>query len=177
MAKNSKRPKKPNATGRNDTERFVKLDEWMLRSKSYRLLSAPARALLVEFLRLYNGSNNGHLWISQRDAALAIGVRQHSTAAKYIDELIERGFLKIMVPGSFNNKTRHATTYALTMHKIGEAQPTKEFMDEKLLSKEEKRRAAQLTLSWRKKKPSGLNGIPAGYLHEYENQPRRAGIA
>ncbi len=60
---------KPNATGRSMTSRFARLDHRLLESAAYRALSPNARALLVELTRMDNGSNNGALWLSVRDAA------------------------------------------------------------------------------------------------------------
>ena len=62
-----------NATGRNNTSRFVRLDYRILNSNAYRSLSPNARSLLVELVMLYNGENNGSLYLSVRDAARAAG--------------------------------------------------------------------------------------------------------
>jgi DNA-binding transcriptional MocR family regulator len=50
------------------------------------------RALYIEVKRRYNGSNNGELFLSHRDAARAIGVSKN-TVGPYFDELQERGFI------------------------------------------------------------------------------------
>src|SRR5436305_9553855 len=105
-----RRKRKVDATGRNRNHRFVALDFALLGSDAYRSLSTGARALLVEFNRLYNGANNGELYMSQRKAAELVGVANHATAAGYLRELQDRGFIRQKIKGSFDNKTRFATT-------------------------------------------------------------------
>src|SRR5690242_3929299 len=98
-----RRRAKYDPTGRGERpDRFVKLDFNLLETPAYRSLSTGARALLVEFNRLYNGNNNGQLFMSQRDAAKMVGVTSHTTAAAYIEELKDRGFIKVRTKGSFS---------------------------------------------------------------------------
>ena len=165
--------RKVNAKGRNEFEKFVKLDHYMLSSDAYRLLSPQARVLLVEFIFKFDGRNNGLLFMSQRDAAKVLGVATHQTAGKYVDELVCRGFLEVVLPGSFDNKQRHASVYRLTM-KTNENQmgpPTKEFMSIQL-SDEEKSRVARMQPSWLQHKPRGRTYIPVGYVDAVDNQLR-----
>lgn len=171
MANRKNKKRAVDATGRNKNAKYVKLDEWLLKAPAYRLLTAGARALLVEFLRLYNGGNNGRLYLSQRDAAKVLGISTHQTAGKFLNELEARGFIRVVVPGSFDNKDRHASTYRLTMWEYNGKPPTKEFMSLKLTEKE-KSRVAKNTPSWAKLRPAGAKILPDGYQDEWENQPR-----
>src|SRR5689334_1265733 len=88
-----KKTKKPNSTGRNSTSRFARLDHRMLASNAYRALSPNARSLLVELVMLYNGENNGSLFLSVRDAAHRIGLADASAASRAFDELMALGFI------------------------------------------------------------------------------------
>lgn len=117
-----------NATGRarHDT-RHVRLHEFLLRSCAYRALSVYARAALVEFYRLYNGQNNGELFLSERKLAEQLGASR-KRARKAIQELREMGFITIQVPAGFSRKTRHATCWRLTEFPCDGELPTKDFM-------------------------------------------------
>jgi len=121
---------KPTQKGRSkdDCRKFVRVRDWEFQSPAYRLLSGNARALLNEFKFLYNGSNNGMLFMSWRDAALAIGVSSPRTAAKAIQELIDKRFIRVRTRGSFSNKTGQAATYILTEFEYGGKEGTKDFM-------------------------------------------------
>lgn len=159
MGRNRKR--KVDATGRNTNYRFVALDFALLGSDAYRGLSTGARALLVEFNRLYNGANNGELFMSQRKAAELVGVSNHVTAAGYLRELEDRGFIKARIKGSFDNKTRLATTWVLAQHRYNEQPPTREFMRWRA-SSEQKRRVRKLTITGSKSAPIDLSDWPDG---------------
>jgi hypothetical protein len=118
-----------NSKGRSKgSERFVKLEHWILESEAYRDLAPGPRALLVELISMFNGNNNGDLWLAWRDAALRLNLGTHATAGKYIDELIDHGFIRKNRVGSFNNKTNMATTYILNHLPYRGKPPSKEFM-------------------------------------------------
>ncbi|MBX7456652.1 hypothetical protein K3152_00175 [Qipengyuania sp. 1NDH17] len=177
MAKKRNKKRKVDATGRNTHEKFVMMEHWLLSSPAYRLLSPPARALLVEFRYRFNGVNNGQIFMSQRDAAKVLGIATHATAGKYIKELVARGFLQVVVPGSFDNKQPLASVYRLTMVTNADEKgpPTKEFMSLSLTDAE-KSRIEKMKPSWAKRRPVGLKSLPDGMVHEFENQPRDAQI-
>lgn len=75
MSQSRFRKRKPgrrvNATGRSigGDGHHVRFYQWELKSPAYRSLSLGARALLIELKSLYNGSNNGDLFLSVREAA------------------------------------------------------------------------------------------------------------
>jgi len=85
-----KRPYKHHKKGAG---RFVQLPEWLLASEAWRSLKPGPRALYVELKRLYNGSNNGRLYLSHRKAAEALGVHRN-TVGSYYEDLISRGFIR-----------------------------------------------------------------------------------
>ncbi len=99
-----KRRNKPNATGRNPTSRFVRLDHQLLTSPAYRSLTTNARALLVELTMLHNGENNGSLYLSVGDAAARMGVADPHTAGRTFDELEIRGFITMTKESYFQVK-------------------------------------------------------------------------
>jgi hypothetical protein len=109
-------PKRHNQKGRSTTERFVSLPHYMLRSPAWQSLSPVAVKVYVELASLYNGSNNGRLALSARDAAERVGCSKN-TAARAVVELIKKGFIDLCSRGHFDRKTPHAAEYRLTLHR------------------------------------------------------------
>lgn len=77
----------------NSVARFAKLEHRLLRSTAYRACSPNARALLVELVMIYNGANNGRLFLSVRDAAARMGVADPRAARAAFDELATLGLI------------------------------------------------------------------------------------
>lgn len=102
--KTRRRPNRPNATGRNETSRFVGLRYNLLESNAFRALSPNARALLIEIVMLYNGQNNGSLFLSVRDGAARMGVVDVTAARRAFDDLIELGFIEMTQDALFTIK-------------------------------------------------------------------------
>ena len=98
------RRNKVNATGRNNTSRFARLDYRILTSNAYRALSPNDRALLVELVMLYNGENNGSLYLSVRDAAHRMGIADLSAACRSFDTLQILGFIQLAQDAYFHVK-------------------------------------------------------------------------
>lgn len=116
MAKRRNR-NRVNATGRNNTSRFVRLDYRILNSNAYRSLSPNARSLLVELIMLYNGENNGSLYLSVRDAAHRMGVADLAATSRAFDDLIVLGFIEMTQESFFQVKaseTSRARCWRLT---------------------------------------------------------------
>ncbi len=116
MGKRRKR-NKVNATGRNATTRFVRLDHRLLTSSAYRALTPTARCLLVEISMLYNGENNGSLYLSVRDATDRLGLSDMTSTTAAFNELQELGFIEMTNKAHFvvksSDKSR-ARTWRLT---------------------------------------------------------------
>jgi Homeodomain-like domain len=108
-------PKGHNRTGRSRTDgRFTSIPEIVLASPSYVHTSPVARAALIEIARLFNGSNNGRLGLSVRQAADRLGCSK-DTANRAIRELQEHGFIEPAVKGYFCTKSApRATEWRLT---------------------------------------------------------------
>lgn len=110
----------------------VRLYWWEIESAAYRSLRPAARALLVELKALFNGLNNGELFLSVREAAKRLGCGKN-LAAELFEELQDRGFIRPNEVGAFNMKSAarrgKATTWILTEHPLGNATAgTREFM-------------------------------------------------
>ncbi len=99
---------------------------WMLNTAAWRSLGAVAQALYVALRKRYNGSNNGKIGLSVREAASELHVAK-DTASKAFRTLEDRGFIRAAQRGDFNWKRRHSTTWVLTDQNCGDELPTKEF--------------------------------------------------
>lgn len=97
-----------------DAGRFIQLPVVVLECPNYRLLSYPARALLLELAIQFRGSNNGSLLLSY-----AFLKKRGWTSSDVIHrakkQLIELGFIYETVKGCRPNK---ASWYALTWRGI-----------------------------------------------------------
>jgi hypothetical protein len=113
--------------GKRKGEKHVRLHRWLLNSQAWIQLSPPARSLLVELYDLYDGENNGELFMSVREASWRIGISVNP-ARKAIAELREKGFIRPHQRGAFTYKERHATNWVLTEFSFAGALPTRDFM-------------------------------------------------
>ncbi|MEJ1999854.1 MAG: helix-turn-helix domain-containing protein [Maritimibacter sp.] len=77
---------------RGNTASFIKLDTWIFERPAYRRLGLGARCLHMELIRVYNGYNNGRLFLSHRLAADRLGCSRN-TVSRYYRELEEAGFI------------------------------------------------------------------------------------
>jgi transposase len=74
--------------------RHVQLPEWVQASEAWSGLKPGPRALYVELKRRFNGSNNGDICMSHREAAKALNVHRN-TATGYFAELEGHGFIRM----------------------------------------------------------------------------------
>jgi hypothetical protein len=121
-------PKRPRRNKRIDAP-HVRLYGWLLNSPAYLSLSCPARALLVEVTRLYNGRNNGQIGLSVRRVSERCNIAR-GTALRAFAELQERGFIELVTKGAFSRKSPHASEWRVTFwtcDATGEL-PSKKFM-------------------------------------------------
>ena len=115
---------------RGKFERFVALRYWLLKSPAWRSLPANARAIYVEIAACYNGSNNGGISYSVRQAAEALHISK-PTACRMLRLLQDRGFIQCTKRGAFSRKTvREASEWCLTEYHSNYpvAHATKDFM-------------------------------------------------
>ncbi|MGJ8583877.1 MAG: hypothetical protein ACSHXD_07300 [Marinosulfonomonas sp.] len=74
--------------------RHVQLHEWLQATEAWTSLKPGPRALYIELKRRFNGSNNGHIVFSHRDAASALNVNRN-TVGPWFEELQDRGFIRM----------------------------------------------------------------------------------
>ena len=103
--------RKINATGRNETERFLPISYAMAQSAAFRSLNGPALKVWVELRSRFNGVNNGKLTLSLDEAARLLGIGK-ATAQRAFAELEEKGFIAMTRQGQWYG--RLASEYAVT---------------------------------------------------------------
>jgi hypothetical protein len=84
--------RRPYKSKKRGFARFVQLHEWMLKTPAWRSLPPGPRALYIEIKRRFNGSNNGEIFLSHRDAADALAVHRN-TVGPWFKMLEDRGFI------------------------------------------------------------------------------------
>jgi len=90
---------------------FIALPNIVCKHPAWKELSADARCLYIELKFRYNGSNNGFIGLSCREAAEVFHGGK-DTARTRLKELQDHGFIKRVHKGHYQN--RHATTWLLT---------------------------------------------------------------
>lgn len=115
------------------TDRFVRLPYRLLTSNAYRSLPPNARSLLVELTMIYNGGNNGSLYLSVRDAAARLGTADTTAASRAFDDLAALGFIEMTQDAHFRVKAAdksRARCWRLTwLCGPGRRMPTSEFLE------------------------------------------------
>jgi hypothetical protein len=103
-----------NAKGRNKHSRHIRLDHSMLGCPAFVGLTGNAVKVLLHIASLDNGSNNGAIVLSVRQAGEATGLAK-SPAARAIAELTDAGFIVPTSIGAFSVKAGPAaSTWRLT---------------------------------------------------------------
>jgi hypothetical protein len=117
-------------TGRSKVgSRYVALRHYMLNSPAWRALSFPAKAALIELMKLYNGHNNGQLAMAATILADLLGCSK-THADRALNELEDKGFVGLQKVGTFRRRDRLASEYFLTEYKndVSGERPTTKFM-------------------------------------------------
>ncbi|RYG86529.1 MAG: MarR family transcriptional regulator [Alphaproteobacteria bacterium] len=110
-------PAKHNHTGRSKAgPQFVQLFRFILQSAAWSELSAIERAVYLCLAEIYNGTNNGFLGLSVRNAAAACNINK-DTAARALRRLAELGFIERSQAGAFGRKVRHSAEWRLTAYR------------------------------------------------------------
>jgi len=99
----------------------------MMQSAAWRSLTTQQRAVYLELEYRHNGSNNGFVSLSVREAEDACNISK-DTAAACLKVLAERGFIRCTQRGAFTYKKRHASEFELTAWPVGDELPKKDFM-------------------------------------------------
>ena len=122
----ARKPRRANATGRNAHSQFILLHHYVLNCLAWKSLSPSAKALLLAVWQRHNGTNNGEISFSVREAA-NIGLSKDQ-ASRAFNELMERGFLKVHRQALFTTKNKEARTWEITAERFGDNAPSKDFM-------------------------------------------------
>jgi len=83
---------RPNKKGRNSGPSFTQLFHYMQDCLAWTTLTPADRAVILELARRYDGSNNGRIGLSARDAADRCWINK-DTATRCFRTLEERGFI------------------------------------------------------------------------------------
>lgn len=117
----------------------VRLYKWFLKTEAWQACSVYERSLYVALKERYNGTNNGAIPMSYREAEIALGCSNKPIPAAFRG-LEQKGFIRKQTLGSFHWKTlptgekgKRATEWILTEYPIDEPvrsvmPPTKDFM-------------------------------------------------
>lgn len=131
---------------------FIQMHRWMVESPAWRSLSPYSRCLYMEIKLRYNGSNNGGISLSYREAERLLGCSNKPVPAAF-RQLQETGFIKPQQKGAFKGIPL-ATTWLLTElpqdMPIRSLVPGKDFMNWR--APEKKTRHAESGLSPRRER-------------------------
>ncbi len=132
MAKSKQRNRKDNMKGGADKSRFARLDHRIIESAAYSALTPNSRSLLIELTAMENGSNNGLLWLSVRDAAARMGVTDTKAAQAAFEQLQALGFIAMTREAHFVVKVAEASRarcWRLTWQAVeGQRGPSHEYL-------------------------------------------------
>lgn len=92
--------------GKERQDRYFQLHHYMLKTNAWGALSPAARVVYVQIGYRYNGSNNGRITFSVREAATECNLAKN-TAHRAFNELIDLGFIEETRHGSLSRKTYH----------------------------------------------------------------------
>jgi len=140
-------------------ERHVRLYHELLDSAAYLALTCPARCLLVELLKLYNGKNNGHIALGMREAAERLGCNKDTVPYRF-DELRAKGLIRLATPGWFSSKGRHASEWIITCADYDGEPATRDYLTWQGQDFEIPTRQPKAS-GWAKRKPK-LRVVPQG---------------
>ena len=110
---------------RASREHYLMLHDSLLNSAAYLDLKPPARALLIEFGRIYRPSRNGRLSISTREATTRLNVTE-PVALKAFADLASHGFIRLKNLESWTE--RKAREWELTMFSVDGREPANDWL-------------------------------------------------
>jgi DNA-binding MarR family transcriptional regulator len=84
-------------------DRYFQLHHYMMKTDAWRNLSSAARAVYLQIGFRYDGSNNGKIAYSVRDAAGECNLDK-GTASRAFKELFDRGFIEETRHGGITRK-------------------------------------------------------------------------
>jgi hypothetical protein len=126
---------KVNRKGRSKSEPFVSLHRGVTESESWKSLTCEARALLIAIWARHNGTNNGRIPYSHREARSDLHIGS-SRASRAFKELQEGGFIVVRSTSSFDFKFGAgkglATEWELTTEPCDGKPPKRLYKDQKV---------------------------------------------
>lgn len=120
--------RKFNGFGTRAPGSFVKLDYGLLNTEAWQHLTPRACKLYIAVRIRCNGMNNGTISYSIGEAIELLKCSPN-TACGAFDELMDKGFLKCARSSTFTLKTKEARLWTITVEKIGDKPPTRDFKD------------------------------------------------
>ncbi len=129
---------------------FIQIEHWVYDCAAWQSLKPGPRALYLELKRKFNGGNNGEIFLSHRDAAMALNVGR-DTVGIYYKELETKGFIILnfghcLGPAGLGQ----ASKWALTEYPLNGSPATKDFM---VWKKQNPRRKIQHSLAGKSDTP------------------------
>src|SRR5436305_1600560 len=91
----------PKGRSISPVERFIGIRRSLLHSPHFSALSSTSRALLLELQAMFNGSNNGEIFLSVRDATARLGMVDFKAAQAAFLELRQLGWITETIAGCF----------------------------------------------------------------------------
>ncbi|NTE81320.1 hypothetical protein G6M12_07090 [Agrobacterium tumefaciens] len=85
------------------SERFFQMHVWLLNSAAWKATNVYERCLYMALKQRYNGSNNGDIPLSRREAEEELNCSDKPVIAAF-KGLQEKGFIKVATKGSFQWK-------------------------------------------------------------------------
>lgn len=109
--------------------RFVQLFYYVMDCAAFHALKPAERSVLLEIARRYDGTNNGRIGLSVREAAAHCNINK-DTAARCFHRLVALGFIECAQEGGFNYKARHSAEWRMTWQRCDRTGqiPTKAFL-------------------------------------------------
>jgi hypothetical protein len=174
---------------------YVQLYHWIRKTDAWHSLNVYARCLYVEIRGRYNGSNNGDIPMSFRDAQELLGC-SNKPLPEAFRQLQDRGFIVPVQKGAFTWKVRfhgsgRATTWRLTELPADYPErcltPTYDFKTWKPDPENKTRHAESIPIARPKRtmndviaRPKRTNGTPRAYHNGHSGDPHgtpRAGTS
>ena len=120
--------RRPDVNGRSkENKQHVRLHHWMMISAAFKALDPFEVRVLLELYSLYNGRNNGYLFLSLREAAKRCKMGKNK-AGDCFHRLTEFGFIRRRADEPENYNLREANHWILTEFDFGVRAATKDFM-------------------------------------------------
>ena len=148
---------------RGQSASFIQLHNWFCDCPSWRSLKPGPRALYLELKRRFNGGNNGELYLSHREASIALCIGR-DTAGSYFADLQHAGFIlqtlgHCLGPSGLGQSAK----WALTELPLNGAPASKQFMSWK---KQNPRRKIQHSLAGKSDTPCWKNQLSETQMSE-----------